>query len=234
MASLEYLLPINFVSASEEGSSDSDYSMEENLPLYTKLKAANRLSSENAAKKKRKFSWKVIGFSECSKSCGGGIQHPILRCIKGEDSNGKIYSRKKCANLKHPLVNDSLLKCNVQPCPAFWKISNWTNCKCDDLSLENSNKSREVKCVQELISGVVIQVNAGACSEERPISKTFCECSRQYTKPHKFENSKQFHNDSIPHHQKTQNDQKIYINRNTSKVKPTKQKKIGVWLTSNW
>lgn len=228
----EYLLPINFA-ASEEGTSDTDYSMEENLPLNTKLKAANRQypDGNNTGKRKRKFTWKVIGFTECSKSCGGGIQHPIIRCAKGEDSNVRIYSRKKCAHLKHPTINESSVKCNIQPCPAFWKISEWSSCKCENS--ESSFKTREVKCVQELISGVVIQVNAGACSEERPIGTTACDCNRYQMKPVKVDSSKTYQNISIIQHQNTQNDQKIFVNRG-NKLKPTKSKKAGVWLTSDW
>lgn len=227
------MLPINFAVTSEEGGSDTDYSNEENLPLGTKLKAANRQSTDSTTRRKRKFQWKVIGFTECNKSCGGGIQHPIIRCTKGDDSNGKIYTRKKCAHLKHPTVHESLMKCNIQPCPAFWKLSDWTSCICDDLTVENPVKTREVKCVQELISGVVIQVNAGACSEERPLNTLTCECNRLPAKPLRMENSKPLQNYSVLQHQNTQSDQKVYINRG-NKIKPGKSKKAGTWLTSNW
>lgn len=63
----EYLLPTN-LGTSEEGSSDTDYSNED-VSLSYKLKAANfqsNTSSATAARKKRKFSWTVVGFSVSS------------------------------------------------------------------------------------------------------------------------------------------------------------------------
>ncbi|CAG9799230.1 unnamed protein product [Chironomus riparius] len=221
----EYLLPIN-LAISEE--SDSDYS-EENLAMNSKLKAVNRQSNDLKVntRKKRKFFWKIIGFTECNKSCGGGVQHPLIRCVKGDDNNLKIYSKKKCAHLKALTPNENSIKCNNHPCPAFWKISNWSNCKCEDFN--KSVKSREVKCVQELISGVVIQVNAGACSEERPQSTLSCECKSFQGKT---ENPKAIQNSSILQ-QNTQNDQNIINNRN-NKLKMPKSKKSGMWLISDW
>ncbi|XP_070496473.1 thrombospondin type-1 domain-containing protein 4 isoform X2 [Chironomus tepperi] len=222
----EYLLPINFAISEE---SDSDYS-EENLAINSKLKAANRQTDLKVnVRKKRKFYWKVIGFTECNKSCGGGIQHPIIRCVRGDENNMKIYSKKKCTHLKTPLLSENLMKCNNHPCPAFWKISNWSNCKCEDFSKDKSVKSRDVKCVQELISGVVIQVNAGACSEERPQITAVCECKNFQGKT---ESPKAIQNSSILQ-QNTQNDQNISSNRN-NKIKIPKSKKSGMWLISDW
>lgn len=223
----EYLLPINF-GISEE--SDSDYS-EENSLMNSKLKAANRQSNDLKVntRKKRKFYWKTIGFTECSKSCGGGIQHPIIRCVRGDENNMKIFSKKKCAHLKVTSLSENSIKCNNHPCPAFWKISNWSNCKCEEFNKDKSIKSREVKCVQELISGVVIQVNAGACSEERPQTTISCECKNFQGKT---ENPKAIHNSSILQYN-TQNDQNISNNRN-NKIKIPKSKKTGMWLTSDW
>lgn len=224
----EYLLPINF-SMSEE--SDSDYS-DENLAMNSKLKAANRQSTDskvNNTRKKRKFYWKIIGYTECNKSCGGGVQHPIIRCVRGDENNTKIYSRKKCAHLKALTLSENLMKCNNHPCPAFWKISNWSNCKCEDVNKDKSVKSREVKCVQELISGVVIHVNAGACSEEKPQSTVSCECKSFQGK---IENSKAYQNSSILQ-QNTQNDQNISNNRN-NKIRNPKSRKAGMWLVSDW
>ncbi len=86
----------------------------------------------------------------------GGIQQPIVKCVR---NSANTYSNpKRCAHLNRPVLSDNLMKCNSQPCPAFWKISDWTDCKCGEFD-ERENQTREVKCVQELISGVVIQVS---------------------------------------------------------------------------
>lgn len=64
----EYLLPTTLATSEE---SDVDYfsSGEDNLPLSYKLKAANsEVNTTSPGRvRKRKLSWKVIGFTPCSK-----------------------------------------------------------------------------------------------------------------------------------------------------------------------
>lgn len=222
----EYLLPTS-LATSEEGS-DVDYfsSAEDNLPLNYKLKAANAQLNNTTGRKKRKFAWKVVGFTPCSKSCGGGSQQPVIRCVKGEPI--RAYAPKRCAHMKKPSVNENLMKCNSQPCPAFWKLGDWTGCRCGEFD-EKTNQTREVKCVQELISGVVIQVNSGACIDDRPVTSAQCECVRP-TRVAKIESHKQSRQPSIIH-SNTQSDQKT---ANKHRTKPPKNKKSGSWLLSEW
>lgn len=105
----------------------------------------------------------------------------------------------------------------------------WSTCDCGGED-EKLNKTREVKCVQELISGVVIQVNSGAC-DAKPIHSLPCECVVRTTKaPPKVENYKK--NPSVLQHTNTQSDQKI--NGKQKPAKPLKHKKHGMWLTSDW
>lgn len=63
----EYLLPT--VLSSSDEVLDSDYSsVEEMNPLNSKLKAANfatNISTPVNNRRKRKFSWKVVGFTPC-------------------------------------------------------------------------------------------------------------------------------------------------------------------------
>lgn len=219
----EYLLPTS-LATSEEGS-DVDYfsSAEDNLPLNYKLKAANsQVNTTSTSRRKRKLTWKVIGFTPCSKSCGGGSQQPIIRCVRGEPT--RAYSPRKCAHLKKPVVSESLMKCNSQPCPAFWKLGEWTGCRCGEFD-ESTNQTREVKCVQELISGVVIQVNSGACIDDRPLSSLACECIKPTRAP-KSDSHKHTRQPSI-----IQNDQKPNAKIRT---KPPKNKKSGSWLVAEW
>ncbi|KAG5675697.1 hypothetical protein PVAND_005581 [Polypedilum vanderplanki] len=232
----EYLIPINFASSSEESGSEVDNSAEENLSINRRLKAANYQTNSTApvGRKKRKFAWRVVGFQACSKKCGGGIQQPIIRCVRGEGT--KAYSPKRCVHLQKPSVNENLMKCNTQPCPAFWKISEWSNCHCGELN-EKQEKTRDIKCVQELISGVVIQVNSGACNQDQPSSTAPCECVKPL-KVHKIEDLKPLSNrnpSKLQSQSNTQSDQKINnIHHGKNKTKPPKSKKIGVWLTSEW
>jgi thrombospondin type-1 domain-containing protein 4 len=222
------LLPTTLTS---EESSDIDYmsSSEDSSVISHKLKAGkyNSNSSASVNRKRRKITWKVIGFTECSKTCGGGIHQPIIRCTRGEST--KSLSPKKCAHLQKPTLNENLTKCNSQPCPAFWRLGDWSKCRCGE-SHEKLNQTREIKCVQELISGVVIQVNSGACIDERPVSLLPCACTKTTKTTLKNEINKYNRLSSIVH-QNTQNDQKAV---SKGKSKAIKSKKSGIWLTSDW
>lgn len=226
----EYLLPLSLASSDE--ATDVEYltSAEDNLPGNYKLKAANSQNNSqttsNGSRKKRKYTWKLIGFTPCSKSCGGGTQQPIIRCVRGEPI--RAFSPKKCAHTKKPIVNENLLKCNSQPCPAFWRLGEWSSCSCGEFD-EKINHTREVKCVQELISGVVIQVNSGACIEDRPSNEESCNCEKPTkTTKHSRQQQQISQNSIINGHQ---NDQKT---ARAARTKAPKNKKSGSWLTSEW
>lgn len=84
-----------------------------------------------------------------------------------------------------------------------------------------------MKCVQELISGVIIQVNSGAC-DERPISLRSCNCVKN--KNPTLDVYKK--NPSLLQSYNTQNDQKIPNNK--TKLSKASKSKNGMWLTSDW
>lgn len=125
-------------------------------------------------KRKRRFLWKVTGFSECSKSCGGGLQNPIIRCVR--ESPLRVFVAKKCEHLTKPTVAENIMRCNTQPCPGYWKIGDWSKCECRANHRFFSSQRRDVKCVQELAVGKVIQVPSAACTEEHPAGQQKCEC----------------------------------------------------------
>lgn len=118
-----------------------------------------------------KYYWKVTGFSACSKSCGGGLQVPNIKCVR--DNSNRYFPQRRCSNLKKPMLNDNLLRCNTQPCPAYWRSEEWSKCNC---SKSVGNSEREVRCVQELASGIVIQVNKSSCFDEAPETHQSCGC----------------------------------------------------------
>ena len=229
----EYLLPVTLATGSDEENKDFDYfssGEDNNLPLNTKLKAANAQnnSTSNGGRKKRKFLWKVIGFTPCSKSCGGGSQQPIIRCIREQPQ--RLFAPKRCVNLKQPIINENLMKCNSQPCPAFWKIAEWNSCKCGEFN-EESNQTREVKCVQELISGVVIQVNSGACIDDRPITVMKCNCGKPVTNSKIQVQKVKDRTTSVLQNQHENHGKNRTTNRRNEH---NKSKKSGTWLTSEW
>ncbi|XP_050084758.1 thrombospondin type-1 domain-containing protein 4-like [Anopheles aquasalis] len=182
----EYLLPVS-ANPQEPSSSVEDpipevgneISEKANVRIPKQRLVASQNNNGNTTARgprKRKYLWKVIGFSACSKSCGGGVQQPIIKCVR--ESPTKVFSVKRCAHLQQPILNENLMRCNTQPCPAYWKLGEWSQCNCEEKYDEVVLRTREVKCVQELLSGIVIQVNSGACMDDVPSSTESCECSR--------------------------------------------------------
>ncbi|XP_043654552.1 thrombospondin type-1 domain-containing protein 4 isoform X2 [Drosophila teissieri] len=163
----EYMLPI--VSESEE----NEMSLESSDGLLRSGIEDTSSSSSSRAGRKRVFNWKVVGFSSCTKSCGGGTQTPIIRCIRKNPL--RYYSQRRCMHSVKPVLNENLLHCNTQPCPAYWRLDDWGECRC---SSGVGLRRREASCVQELASGLVIHVDSAACMEDQPATQKQCECPK--------------------------------------------------------
>lgn len=97
-------------------------------------KTESEKDSVSPRKRKSLYKWRVVSFSSCSKSCGGGMLTPIIRCVR--ESSSKFYAHKRCGHQTKPTLEDSVLKCNTQPCPAYWRIDpdEWTACNCGKLN----------------------------------------------------------------------------------------------------
>ncbi|XP_030240028.1 thrombospondin type-1 domain-containing protein 4 isoform X1 [Drosophila navojoa] len=165
----EYLLPI--VSDSEE----NELSLESSDGFLKAGPVSEDGSSGSSIRtgRKRKFNWKVVGFSACTKSCGGGTQSPVVRCAR--ENPVRYYSQRRCSHSERPVLNENLLHCNTQPCPAYWRFDEWGECRCQH---GEAVRRRELSCVQELASGIVIHVDKAACMEEQPPSEKQCECPK--------------------------------------------------------
>ncbi|XP_014601645.1 PREDICTED: thrombospondin type-1 domain-containing protein 4-like isoform X3 [Polistes canadensis] len=121
--------------------------------------------------KKRKFAWKPAGYTECNKSCGGGIQTLRYVCIR-EHTQTQVFD-KRCHTLEKP--REVRLRCNTNPCPPVWRPTAWSPCT---VSCGTGVRIRDMECVQEIRSTLTVIVSEGACTEPRnlPISET---CNEQ-------------------------------------------------------
>jgi len=207
----EYLVPIQPTAMTNSEEDSGNESGETSSKQGLKAADTNLVVTNRPPHRRRRFAWKIVGFSACSKTCGGGVQSPIIKCIR--ENPTRVFNSKRCSHLKQPTVNENQLKCNTQPCPAYWKLSEWTDCRCGQYN-EEEWRSREVKCVQELVSGIVIQVNHAACVEDEPKGRQQCDCQKKRadTKPI--------------------NDLGIIRNKNRKRVEETR--KHGLWLMAQW
>ncbi len=135
--------------------------------------------------------------------------------------------------LAKPILSDSVLKCNTQPCPAYWKISEWGTCQCTGNN-DTGFQKREIKCVQELGTGMVIQIPNGACLDDKPDGRQLCECVRSKQDTYKYRVNSIKHRG---HHSKVAILNDDNSNNNNVPNRPDaiyRNKKTGVWLASEW
>lgn len=89
------------------------------------------------------FYWKHGSWSECSVTCGTGVQRQTVHCV--ERSRG-IVEEHLCDPVTRPENNRS--RCERDPCPPRWWVGEWQKCSssCGALGLS----IRAVLCVQAL------------------------------------------------------------------------------------
>lgn len=201
--------------------------MEADMPPDAENSARPTEVEKLAEKKKKKHSymWRVVSFNSCSKKCGGGTLTPIIRCVR--EGTTKFFNHKRCAHQTKPVLDENILRCNPQPCPAYWKVEEWSACNCG-LPNEHNEQTRTIKCVQELSSGVVIHVNEGACLDKQPDKQQDCNCPKQpvaYLRAAHKGKDKHHHSSPI-----------TLIGNSTigKKAHHLEGRKPGVWLSSDW
>lgn len=228
----EYLIPVNPVATSSKDDGTRSIEMEADMPPDSET-TGNHVDSDKPAEKRKKkhaYIWRVVSFSSCSKTCGGGTLTPIIRCVR--EGTSKFFNHKRCAHQTKPVLNENILRCSMQPCPAYWKVDEWSACNCG-LPNEHDHQTRDMKCVQELSSGVVIGVNEGACLEKKPESRLECNCPKQQATylrgSHKGKDKGHHH--SHHHHAPI-----TLIGNSTigKKAHHLEGRKPGVWLASDW
>ncbi|XP_077004195.1 ADAMTS-like protein 1 isoform X2 [Tamandua tetradactyla] len=70
------------------------------------------------------YDWAYEGFTECSESCGGGVQEAVVSCLNKQTQESADESF--CVTSRRP---PQLLKsCSLDPCPARWEIGKWSAC----------------------------------------------------------------------------------------------------------
>ncbi|XP_071452183.1 ADAMTS-like protein 4 [Hetaerina americana] len=107
--------------------------------------------------RKRKFIWKLSGFGECSKSCGGGVQTNTVHCVR--EHNHTPVPERRCT--PHDRPTPQTAPCNNKPCPAEWVAGDWGPCSvsCGGGGMQ----TRDVWCQQEISPTLRMRVAEGAC-----------------------------------------------------------------------
>ncbi|XP_069029358.1 ADAMTS-like protein 2 [Embiotoca jacksoni] len=117
--------------------------------------------------------WETSGWSECSRTCGEGVQYRTVRCWKmlspGLDSS--VYDSLCLLHDLHKPANRKV--CIGQSCGPQWEVSEWSQCsaRCGSRGV----RTREVRCSMEM----------RLCNKSsQPIESQECEsqpCDRRWT-----------------------------------------------------
>ncbi|XP_061565851.1 ADAMTS-like protein 1 isoform X1 [Cololabis saira] len=68
--------------------------------------------------------WEYEGFTECSESCGGGVQEAVVICLNKQTR--EPADQRLCVSSRRPpqLLQD----CKTQACPPRWETGPWSSC----------------------------------------------------------------------------------------------------------
>ncbi|KAM4525445.1 A disintegrin and metalloproteinase with thrombospondin motifs 14 isoform 1-T1 [Odontesthes bonariensis] len=118
------------------------------------------------------YEWALKSWSQCSKSCGGGIQYTKYGCRRKSDS--RLVHRNFCETSKKP--KPIRKRCNVHECPRAqeptWVVEDWSPCSktCGKLGYQ----ARVVQCMQPLNNGTNRPVHSKHCTDSRPEMRRVC------------------------------------------------------------
>uniref|UniRef100_UPI00398E87E1 thrombospondin type-1 domain-containing protein 4-like isoform X3 n=1 Tax=Pristiophorus japonicus TaxID=55135 RepID=UPI00398E87E1 len=72
----------------------------------------------------REYNWKQVGMTECTATCGRGSHYTVFHCVN-RNTHGEV-SDNLCDISTKPSSEEEA--CNINPCPAFWDIGEWSEC----------------------------------------------------------------------------------------------------------
>ncbi|XP_076012058.1 thrombospondin type-1 domain-containing protein 4 [Genypterus blacodes] len=119
-------------------------------------------------RREREYNWKMAGTTECSASCGKGFRYSLFHCV--HRLNQVQVSDGHCDSSSRPSPHEEA--CNLQHCPAFWDIGEWSECsKTCGLGMQH----RQVLC-RQVYANRTLNVHTSRCRHlERPETAGTCQ-----------------------------------------------------------
>ncbi|CAH2042388.1 unnamed protein product, partial [Iphiclides podalirius] len=116
----------------------------------------------------RRFTWKITSYTQCSRSCGGGIQVGKYRCVEeSADSVDREISPVHCTG---SAPSGKRRRCGNNSCPPRWRTAAWSPCpQCGP-----ATRKRIVGCVQDHSKGIV-KVSDQMCPPPKPFTTEKCD-----------------------------------------------------------
>ncbi|XP_062417832.1 LOW QUALITY PROTEIN: A disintegrin and metalloproteinase with thrombospondin motifs 7 [Pungitius pungitius] len=128
----------------------------------------SRNVSEDSNTSASVFFWKHGSWTQCSVTCGTGVQRQIVHCV--EKTTG-IVEEHLCDPATRPDDNQTI--CSKEPCPAMWWVGDWHKCSasCGSSGLTR----RTVLCIQAVSAEEQKALEPAQCAHiPRPESLSSC------------------------------------------------------------
>ncbi|XP_044132344.1 A disintegrin and metalloproteinase with thrombospondin motifs 12 isoform X2 [Bufo gargarizans] len=120
------------------------------------------------------YAWRYGSWSDCSTTCGAGLQRQVARCI----SKGKgVVKNTFCDPNEQPLPRQK--KCNLQDCPARWWTGEWQECSAT--CGPTGEKKRTVLCIRTVGADEQALPSEDCHHLTRP--KSYISCNRDIACP---------------------------------------------------
>ncbi|XP_056099929.1 thrombospondin type-1 domain-containing protein 4-like [Rhinichthys klamathensis goyatoka] len=127
----------------------------------------NQLPEAPPSKRVREYNWKLSGSTDCSASCGRGSRYSVFVCVHRVTHTHVPIGL--CDGNTKPSAQEE--PCNVQPCPAFWDVGEWSECsKTCGLGLQH----RQVLC-RQVYANRTLNTHSSRCHAERPETSSTCQ-----------------------------------------------------------
>ncbi|XP_077175711.1 ADAMTS-like protein 4 isoform X2 [Paroedura picta] len=116
----------------------------------------------------RDFYWKRVGNTECSATCGKGSWQAVYRCTSR--ALQEEAAEEMCQLLPKPAVSEEA--CNMEPCPAYWDVGEWSACS---KSCGLGSQHRQVLC-RQVYANRSTMVHPQRCEQlEKPNATQECQ-----------------------------------------------------------
>lgn len=115
------------------------------------------------------YEWRVSGLTECTLTCGAGVQQTVVVCL---DIRTQAYvTDENCGSVERP--RPKAVTCNTRPCPAAWQTGEWSACSA---SCGPGQQTRVVNCAARVSATLNVSMPDENCqSSPRPEARRQCE-----------------------------------------------------------
>lgn len=134
-------------------------------PDFKTLESKSQIDSNVIGE--RKFVWKILTYTPCSRSCGGGHQIGKFKCVELTEKGDREVARVYCNGTPPPSRRHS---CGNAPCPPRWRAAAWGACPVCGPAI----RTRIVGCVQDHARGI-IKISDQKCPLPMPPSSEPCD-----------------------------------------------------------